>query len=302
MTDIITSSNSSRLDHNGEIMANIGSQNTLILVATPIGNMGDISIRAIAAFEEADIILCEDTRVSKKLLLKYSIETKLLSYHEHNAEQMRPKIIKELRSGARVVLISDAGTPTISDPGYQLVQACIKENIVVSTIPGPTALIAALTISGLPTDSFYFGGFLPTKQIARRKIFMAKKDLDATLIFYDSAKRLLRSLADAVYCLKDRRAAVARELTKLHEDVKRGTLTDLYDLFEKSGAPRGEVVILIGPPDKKLVVDIETLENKLRTLLLKNTLRDSVKLVSDHLGIKRSIVYEQALKISKEEC
>jgi 16S rRNA (cytidine1402-2'-O)-methyltransferase len=302
MSNIITRLNSSKLDHNGEIMANIGSQNTLTLVATPIGNMGDISIRAIAAFQAADLILCEDTRVSKKLLSRYNIETKLLSYHEHNAEQMRPKIINELRSGAKVILISDAGTPTISDPGYQLVQACIKANIIVSTIPGPTALIAALTISGLPTDSFYFGGFLPNKQIARRKVFMAKKELDATLIFYDSAKRLLRSLADAIYCFTDRHAAVARELTKLHEDVRRGSLTELYNLFEKSGAPRGEVVILIGPPDKKPVVDTKSLRKKLRILLLKNTLRDSVKIVSDDLGIKRSIVYEQALKISKEEC
>ena len=151
--------------------------------------------------QSADKILCEDTRVSIKLLERHGITNKLSNYHEHNAKLVRPKIIDGLKAGARIVLISDAGTPSISDPGYQLVKACIKNNLKISTVPGPTALIAALTISGLPTDSFYFGGFLPNKKTARRKKLLEQKDLETTLIFYDSARRLLNSLKDADYFL-----------------------------------------------------------------------------------------------------
>ena len=281
-------------------MADPHSKPGLTLVSTPIGNLGDISLRAIEALRSADKILCEDTRVSKKLLEKHGIVSRLSNYHEHNAKLVRPKIIDGLKAGAKIVLISDAGTPSISDPGYQLVKACIKNDLKISTVPGPTALIAALTISGLPTDSFYFGAFLPNKRNARRKKLLEQKELETTLIFYDSAKRLLDSLKDANYCLGERSAAIARELTKIHEDVQRGNILELIEYYERNGPPKGEVVVVIGPPTKKPNVDQKELKLMLQELLSNNSLRDSVKLATDKLGVSRSIVYEQALNINKE--
>ena len=287
----------SKLGSNGKIMTSSNSTARLILVSTPIGNMGDISLRAIEAFRDADRILCEDTRVSRKLLKKYNIETKLSSYHEHNAQKIKPKIIRDLETGARIVLISDAGTPLISDPGYQLVKACIDSEIQISTVPGPTALTAALAVSGLPPDTFYFGGFLPSKKSARRNVFLEKVTLKTTLIFYESPNRLIDCLEDAVFCFGNRGATVARELTKLHENVRRGTLTDLLEFYKKSGAPKGELVLVIGPPSKKTNTDMEALETLLRKLLKNNSLRDTVKIASDTLDMQRSIVYERALII-----
>ena len=287
----------SKLGSNGKIMTSSNSTARLILVSTPIGNMGDISLRAIEAFRGANKILCEDTRVSRKLLKKYNIETKLSSYHEHNAQKIKPKIIRDVETGARIVLISDAGTPLISDPGYQLVRACIDSGIQISTVPGPTALTAALAVSGLPPDTFYFGGFLPSKTSARRNVFLEKVALKTTLIFYESPNRLIGCLEDAVFCFGNRGATVARELTKLHEDVRRGTLTDLLEFYKKSGAPKGELVLVIGPPSKKANTDMEALETLLRKLLKNNSLRDTVKIASDTLDMQRSIVYERALII-----
>ena len=278
-------------------MTTTNSTPNLILVSTPIGNMGDISLRAIEACRDADRILCEDTRVSRKLLKKYNIETKLSSYHEHNAQKIRPKIIRDLETGAQIVLISDAGTPLISDPGYQLVRACIDSKIQISSVPGPTALTAALAVSGLPPDTFYFGGFLTSKKSARRNVFLEKVALKRTLIFYESPNRLIGCLEDAVFCFGNRGATVARELTKLHEDVRRGTLTDLLEFYKKSGAPKGELVLVIGPPSKKANTDMEALETLLRKLLKNNSLRDTVKIASDTLDMQRSIVYERALII-----
>ena len=183
----------------------------LPLVATPIGNLDDISIRALWTLADAHLILCEDTRISRKLISKYGISNKLSSYHEHNARRVRPHILKKLSDGARVVLICDAGTPTISDPGFRLVQECLNANIPVSTTPGPTALIAALSISGLPTDKFYFGGFLPTKLKARRDALKEVQDLRATLIYYESSRRLIAALHDVKSILGNRPLVAARE-------------------------------------------------------------------------------------------
>ena len=278
-------------------MTSTNSTPGLILVSTPIGNMGDISLRAIEAFRDADKILCEDTRVSRKLLKKYNIETKLSSYHEHNAQKIKPKIIRDLETGARIVLISDAGTPLISDPGYQLVRACIDSKIQISTVPGPTALTTALAVSGLPPDTFYFGGFLPSKKSARRNVFLEKVALKTTLIFYESPNRLTGCLEDAIFSLGNRDAAVARELTKLHEDIQRGTLKNLLGFYKKSGPPKGELVLMIGPPCKKVNTDMKALEAFLRKLLKNNSLRDTVKIATDSTGVPRSVVYERALKI-----
>ena len=290
----------SKLGSNGKIMTSTNSTARLILVSTPIGNMGDISLRAIEAFRDADRILCEDTRVSRKLLKKYNIEAKLSSYHEHNAQRIKPKIIRDLETGARIVLISDAGTPLISDPGYQLVRACIDSKIQISSVPGPTALTTALAVSGLPPDTFYFGGFLPTKKSARRNVFLEKVALKTTLIFYESPNRLTSCLEDAIFCLGNRDATVARELTKLHEDIRRGTLTDLLEFYKKSAPPKGELVLVIGPPCKKANTDMEALETLLRKLLKNNSLRDTVKIASHALGIPRSIVYERALTLREK--
>ncbi|MBH67231.1 MAG: 16S rRNA (cytidine(1402)-2'-O)-methyltransferase [Rhodospirillaceae bacterium] len=271
----------------------------LTLVATPIGNMLDISKRAMSALAEADEVLCEDSRVSRKLLSRYGIKTKLRTYHEHNASKVRPKILEKLKSGAKIVLISDAGTPTISDPGYKLIRACIDSDIRVSTIPGPTAVIAALSISGLPTNKFYFGGFLPTKTNARKKILNTCQQLDATMVFYESPSRLAACLEDATVYFGERSAAVARELTKLHEEVRRGTVAELSKFYSSSTPPKGEAVLLIGPPDSKAVWNESAVERALSEALMSNTLRDAVQLVAAASGVSKSIIYDLALELNK---
>ena len=274
----------------------------LTLVATPIGNLGDISSRALLALADADLVLCEDTRVSRKLTSAHGIATKLTSYHEHNADRVRPGIIARLRDGARIVLISDAGTPAISDPGYRLVEACLAENLPVSTVPGPTALIAALTISGLPTDRFYFGGFLPAKTKARRDALSSLKGLNATLVHYESPRRLAAALADAASLFADRSAAVARELTKLHEEVRRGTVAALADHYAGAGAPRGEAVLLIGPPEaSESAISDADLDAALSRALAGASLRDAVRSVVAETGIGRATVYQRALALGDRD-
>lgn len=269
----------------------------LTLIATPIGNMQDISLRAVLALSEADEVLCENTRVSRKLLSRHNIKAKLGVYHDHNASSVRPRILKRLKNGRKIVLISDAGTPTISDPGYQLVNACLDSNIEVSTIPGPTALIAALSISGLPTDKFYFGGFLPAKTNARQKTFNSLKQIDATLVFYESPARLAASLVDAKVFYSERPAAIARELTKLYEEVKRGTVSELSEFFSNTPTAKGEVVFLISPPLHKPEWDESALNKHLLEALESHTLRDSVKLISKVTGVPRSSLYKLALTL-----
>ena len=283
---------------NGKNMAIAGLWPGLTLVATPIGNLADLSARAIAAFNVADLVLCEDTRVSRKLFTACGVRPPVMSYHDHNAESVRPRILARLRAGERVVLVSDAGTPTIADPGYRLVQACIAETITVSTVPGPTALVAALAISGLPTDRFYFGGFLPPRAQARRNALEALKYLPATIIHYESPRRLAAALADAACVFPSRRAAVAREITKLHEEVRRGTVEELRELYTGIPPPRGEAVLLIGPPDAaETVIAAIDLDAALSGALAGASLRDAVQLVADQTGLARSQVYRHALRL-----
>lgn len=217
---------------------------TLYLVATPIGNLEDITLRALRALKEVDLIACEDTRHTRKLLAHYQITTPTVSYHEHNERERAAQLVEKIRAGVNVALVSDAGTPLVSDPGFDIVRLCAERNIQVVPIPGPSALITALAASGLPTNEFTFAGFLPAKRAARRARLSEFESLRSTLIFYEAPHRIKETLADAREVLGDRRCVIARELTKLHEEFIRGSLSDM-ELSE--GAARGEIVLLIGP-------------------------------------------------------
>jgi 16S rRNA (cytidine1402-2'-O)-methyltransferase len=223
----------------------------LHLVATPIGNLGDLSPRALAALGAADLVLCEDTRVSAKLLGLCGIQRPLLAYHEHNAARVRPDIVARLRAGATVALISDAGTPLVSDPGYKLVRDAIAAGIEVFAVPGPSAALAGLIVSGLPTDRFFVAGFLPTRRSQRRRAIAELAPIPATLVVFEAPRRVPDTLADLAAELGPRPAAVARELTKRFEEVRRGPLPELAAHYRDTGAPRGEAVIVIGPPGRK---------------------------------------------------
>ncbi len=220
----------------------------LYLVATPIGNLEDITVRAIRVLKEADLIACEDTRQTQKLLQHYGIHKELISYHSHNELTRAPELVIELEKGSEVALVSDAGTPVVSDPGHRLVTLCLRHHIPVIPIPGPSAFVAALAASGLPTEEFLFVGFLPSRAGARRKTLDALKNEPRTIVLYEAPHRLVETLADAADVLGPRPAVVAREITKIHEEFLRGTLTELLDAARKR-APRGEITLLIGPGD-----------------------------------------------------
>ena len=220
----------------------------LYLVATPIGNLEDITVRAIRILKEADLVACEDTRQTQKLLNHYGIRKEMVSYHEHNELTRSPELVIELEQGAQIALVSDAGTPGISDPGHRLVTLCLRHHIPVVPIPGPAALVAALAASGLPTEEFLFVGFLPPRAGARRKSLDALKAESRTLIFYEAPHRVVETLADALEILGARPAVVAREVTKIHEEFLRGPLAEVLESARKR-APRGEITLLIGPGD-----------------------------------------------------
>jgi len=218
---------------------------TLYLVATPIGNLADITHRALQILKDVDLIACEDTRHTHKLLQHYGITTKTISYHEHNEQQRAAQLIDLLKQGRDVAVVSDAGTPSISDPGFRLVRAAIESEVTVVPVPGPSALIAALIAAGLPTDEFFFAGFLPARANTRRARLSELRMLPGTLIFYEAPHRLAATLKDAHELLGEREAVVARELTKLHEEIKRGRLSELAGYFESEDRARGEIVVLI---------------------------------------------------------
>lgn len=221
----------------------------LYVVATPIGNLGDLSPRALETLAHADAVVCEDSRISGALLHRFGIEKPLVVYNDHSAPRVRPQLIKKLREGAALALVSDAGTPSISDPGYRLVKEAHEAGIPVRCVPGPSAPIAALSIAGLPTDRFLFAGFLPPRRDARRRELAALGAIPVTLVLLERGSRLADLLADAAELLGPRMAAVARELTKLHEEIRRGSLSELAAAYRDT-APRGEIVVVIGPPEK----------------------------------------------------
>jgi 16S rRNA (cytidine1402-2'-O)-methyltransferase len=268
----------------------------LYLVATPIGNLADITFRAVDTLRSVSVIACEDTRHTARLLAHYAVSTPTLSYHEHNAARVRPGLIARLLRGDSVALVSDAGTPLISDPGYKLVAAVVASGIPVIPIPGPSAGIAALTVSALPTDRFLFTGFPPSKASARARFYSDLESIKATLVVYEAPQRLAESLADAASALGPRQAAVAREITKLFETVQRGTLERLAKEFS-SAPPKGEIVIVIGPPVRQEVDDGEV-DRRLAALLERETVRDAANAVARDTGRSRRDVYGRALALA----
>lgn len=272
----------------------------LYIVATPIGNAADITLRALTILEQADIVACEDTRVTGKLMHIHNIKANLTAYHEHNAHRVRPELIKRLKNGETVALVSDAGTPLISDPGFKLVQACHEEGVSVTAAPGASAVLSALVVAGLPTDRFFFAGFLPTKTQARRQTLEDLKSIPATLILMESPKRLAGALADATSVLSARSCVIARELTKMHEEIRRGTLDELAAHYKEAEAPKGEIMIIIAPPDKEKGPSTEELDALIRDALAKTSLRDAVRDIVKETGVSKKIVYARALEIEKE--
>ena len=271
----------------------------LYLIATPIGNLADISLRALATLAKSDVIYCEDTRHSRTLVAHYGIGRTLRPYHEHNAEEQRPRILADLARGARIALISDAGTPLVSDPGYKLVRDAIAESHTVIAIPGASAVLTALSVAGLPTDTFLFAGFLPPRSGARRSRISELATVPASLIFFEAPTRVAETLADLAETLGDRPAAIARELTKLHEAVRRGPLTALAELFAQS-EPKGEIVIVVGPPGATTATD-EVIAAALQAALAHMSLRDAAKAVADRLSVPKARVYELGLKLKSDK-
>ena len=267
----------------------------LYVVATPIGNLADITLRALAVLARADVIYCEDTRHSRILLAHFAISRPTRAYHEHNAERERPRVLAELAAGRSVALISDAGTPLISDPGYKLVREAIAAGHLVTSLPGPSAILASLAAAGLATDAFLFAGFLPPKRKARQTRLAELKSVPATLVFFEAPPRLTESLGDIAAVLGDREAAVARELTKLHEEVRRGTPAELAQ-WAASAAPKGEMVILVGPPLAEVVTD-EAIVARLQPLLAHASLSDAARTVAHELGVPRGRVYDLGLAL-----
>jgi len=272
----------------------------LYLVATPIGNLADITLRALEVLAGCDVIACEDTRVTRKLTERYGIATPLTPYHEHNAAEARPKLLARLARGEAVALVSDAGTPLISDPGYKLVRAAQEQGAAVTAIPGASSVLAALGVAGLPTDRFFFEGFLPPKQAARRNRIAALANIPATLVLFESGPRLAATLADLADGLGSRTAAICRELTKLHEEVRRGDLGALTRDYAQGAETRGEIVIVVAPPQEAELpaADVDEL---LRQALARASLKDAVGEVALASGRPRREVYQRALALSRDD-
>lgn len=268
---------------------------TLYLVATPIGNLEDITLRALRVLKEVSLIACEDTRHTRVLLEHYGIKTKLTSYHEHNERERAEELGLLLREGQSIALVSDAGTPAISDPGFRLARLAAERGARVVPVPGATALVAALVASGLPTDEFFFGGFLPARSTARRARLMEVRAISSTLLFYEAPHRVAESLRDAREILGEREAVVARELTKMHEEFVRGRLTELAEHFTKDAA-RGEMVIVIDrnvlDDDKESSeMDVAARVAELESEGLDG--RAALKRVAREMGLSRSEAYRR---------
>ena len=275
----------------------------LVLVATPIGNLGDLSSRALAALRDADVVLCEDSRVTGGLLARQSIAATMIPLHDHNEAAQAPRLVERMKSGERFALVSDAGTPLVSDPGYRLVRAAIEAGVTISAVPGPNAAVMALSLSGLPPHPFLFLGFLPARggprsaELARLR-GVERAGLSATLIFYEAPHRLAETLAAMAEALgAERPAAVARELTKRFEEVRRGTLGDLAAHYAVAEA-RGEICIVIGPAAAEEAAGAEELDTRLRAAMASGmSLRDAAASVAEATGLKRRDVYRRALEL-----
>ena len=269
----------------------------LTLVATPIGNLGDISARALEVLKGADLIACEDTRTTGRLLTLLGVSAPLTPYHDHNADQARPALLARLRQGDKVALVSDAGTPLISDPGWRLVRDCRAEGIRVTAVPGASAVLTALQLSGLPSDRFLFAGFLPNRGSARRQVARELSLVPATLIFYESPNRLADSLADLAAVLGSREAAVARELTKLYEEVVTGDLFELSNRYAEQGPPKGEIVIVVAPPAGTVATADEEIDARLdEEVAAGASVKDAAALVAAETGHPKREIYARALR------
>lgn len=271
----------------------------LHIVATPIGALADVTIRALETLAAADLVLCEDTRVTRKLTGHYGITTPLAAYHDHNAAEMRPKILMRLAGGARLALVSDAGTPLVSDPGFKLVRDAIAAGAAVTAAPGPSAVLTALVLSGLPTDRFFFEGFLPPKTHARQARIAEIGRIPATLVLYETGPRVAAALADLAEGLGARPAALARELTKRFEEVRRGTLADLAEALAREPAPKGEIALVIGPPENATPAAEADIDAALGEALKRSSVKDAVAEVAAATGAPRREVYGRAIELSK---
>ena len=269
------------------------------MVATPIGNLRDITLRALDILAAADRVYAEDTRVTRKLLDAYGLKPKLGSYHEHNAERAREEILAALAAGERVALVSDAGTPLVSDPGFKLTRAALEGGHKVVPAPGASAALAALVASGLPSDRFLFAGFAPNKAQARRAAFLEAAEIDATLIFYETGPRLAESLADMTVAFGPRPAAVARELTKMFEEVRRDTLETLAAHYAEAGPPKGEIVVVVGPPSEAAEISDEALDAFLTEALAKHSVKEAASEAHARFGVSRKRAYARALELKR---
>jgi 16S rRNA (cytidine1402-2'-O)-methyltransferase len=275
----------------------------LYIVGTPIGNLEDITLRALRILKEVDVIACEDTRHTQKLLNHYNIEKKLVSYHEHNEMTRSPELLIQLEQGAKVALVSDAGMPLVSDPGYRLVTLCVRHGVSVVPVPGPSAMLAALSAAGLPNEEFLFVGFLPARTSERRRMLERLRIEERTIIFYEAPHRVAESIADLLEILGDRPACIAREVTKLYEEFLRGRLSQLVESLAERPA-RGEITLLVGPPEQSgvsgLADSTQSLSDRVEELIRQAKLdrKDALKLAAKERGITRRAAYDQ-LVISK---
>jgi 16S rRNA (cytidine1402-2'-O)-methyltransferase len=272
----------------------------LYVTATPIGNASDLTLRALDVLRGVDVVLCEDTRVTARLFAIYGLTTRLMPYHDHNAAEMRPRVLERLARGERVALVSDAGTPLISDPGYKLVRAARQAGHPVTAVPGTSATLAALTVSGLPTDRFFFEGFLPPKRAARQSRIDAIATVPATLVLFETGPRLADALADLAARLGARQASVCRELTKLHEEVRSGDLPGLAAEYTSAPAPRGEIVVVVAPPDPAAQrLDEREIDALVAAALGRMSVKDAASEVAAATGHPRRAIYQRALALSK---
>jgi 16S rRNA (cytidine1402-2'-O)-methyltransferase len=271
----------------------------LYLVATPIGNLGDITLRALETLAGVDIIACEDTRITRRLTERYAITALLKPYHEHNAALARPKILERLAQGASIALVSDAGTPLISDPGFKLVREVCAAGHQVIALPGPSSVLAALAVAALPTDRFFFEGFLPSKETARRARLAELARIDATLVMFESGNRVQDTLADLADLMGERDAAICREMTKLHEDVRRAPVSQLAQAANTLET-RGEFVLVIGPPAGAQVMAEDELDELLRNQLQRGSVKDAVAHAVELSGRPRREIYARALELAKD--
>jgi 16S rRNA (cytidine1402-2'-O)-methyltransferase len=271
----------------------------LHLVATPIGNLGDITLRALETLAGVDIIACEDTRITRRLTERYAITALLKPYHEHNAALARPKILERLAQGASIALVSDAGTPLISDPGFKLVREVCAAGHQVIALPGPSSVLAALAVAALPTDRFFFEGFLPSKETARRSRLAELARIDATLVMFESGNRVQDTLVDLADLMGDRDAAICREMTKLHEDIRRAPVSQLA-LAANTLETRGEFVLVIGPPAGAQIMAEDELDDLLRNQLQHGSVKDAVAHAVELSGRPRREIYARALELAKK--